>query len=167
MRTALGILVAYVCAMILSLPVTPMVVDGLKARGSLEVVVALLFLGAGACATYVLLVRLKIRRFRYYLMLLGILVALGVIVALVKTHQERVHFLEYGLLAILAGGVFPDPRRAFAFAALLGILDEAIQFLLPMRYFDPRDIAFNAVAAAFGTGVLMLTRRFAPEFHKG
>lgn len=165
MRSARGILVAYVLLLLLSLPFTPALVDALKAKGLLEAVVGALFALTSLAAAYVLIWRVRIRSVRYYVFLVAILVVLAVIVAFVKTHQERVHFLEYGLLAVLAGREVRDPKRALALAGFLGVLDEGIQFLLPMRYFDPRDIAFNVVAAAFGTAILMITRRFARDFH--
>lgn len=42
----------------------------------------------------------------------------------------------------------PSPGiLAFLLAAILGWIDEGIQFLLPNRVYDIRDVGFNALAA--------------------
>jgi hypothetical protein len=91
--------------------------------------------------------------------------------------EECVHLLEYGLV----GGVIytalverqrrrdalsPDFRRPWSPAvgailatALLGWVDEAIQFWLPERYYDVRDIALNAAAGLLAVSALEAIRR--------
>jgi hypothetical protein len=87
------------------------------------------------------------------------LVAYGVGVAGLAIPQERLHYLEYGLLAALvyAGSVpsFPDGSwrpvaLGFVVAAALGLVDEALQGLWPRRYFDWGDVLLNARASAVG-----------------
>ncbi len=76
----------------------------------------------------------------------------------VETPEERTHLIEYSLVAILFyqallervknGRKVPYPAvLAFAATAVLGIIDEAIQWVLPNRVFDPIDIGFNTLAA--------------------
>ncbi len=71
---------------------------------------------------------------------------------------ERTHLMEYGVVALLIqeallerrrnGGRVPVPRLLAAVAtATAGLLDEAIQGLLPSRVFDPQDVLVNVVAA--------------------
>jgi hypothetical protein len=71
--------------------------------------------------------------------------------------SERLHLLEYGLLAGLAYRAFrfDFPRlKAYVLGFLLavgfGIVDELIQYVLPNRVFEVRDIVTNALAAALG-----------------
>lgn len=84
---------------------------------------------------------------------------------------ERSHLLEYGLLAGLLWGALQDrhvrtgtPSRAavawgaFLGAASIGVLDELVQAHLSQRVGDPRDAAFNALAAGGVTGYLALFR---------
>ena len=63
---------------------------------------------------------------------------------------EGLHFLQYGVLGLLLHRALSHHMRDSAIyiaAALIGgtvgILDEAIQWLLPNRFWDLRDIAFN------------------------
>jgi len=72
---------------------------------------------------------------------------------------ERTHLFEYGIVAALIhqallvrachGRRVPTPALlAVAFASLLGTIDEGLQFFIPNRVFDPRDVMFNAFAAS-------------------
>jgi VanZ family protein len=66
--------------------------------------------------------------------------------------EERIHFLEYGLLGLLL--VKASGKSTFIFPLLLVILagsvDEFIQLLLPSRVGDLRDVAMNATGGALG-----------------
>ncbi|WP_456434047.1 VanZ family protein [Thermosulfuriphilus sp.] len=72
--------------------------------------------------------------------------------------EERVHLLQYSLLAFclhqalsfrLKKGVF---WVALAISALCGLGDEIIQGFHPLRHFDIRDVAINALASGLGAG---------------
>lgn len=83
----------------------------------------------------------------------------------IKIPIERVHILEYGILGWLAGrdlfGKKGNVRGiifACAFAAFIGILDEAFQAILPYRYFDVRDIVFNGLGGVWGVSLYWLGR---------
>jgi hypothetical protein len=90
-------------------------------------------------------------------------VALGVafayLVAFVRigSPEERTHLIEYGIVAVLIhqalqervrnGRRVPAPAAlTVAVTALLGLVDEGIQAMLPSRVFDVRDVFFNALA---------------------
>ena len=90
-------------------------------------------------------------------------VALGVagvyLIAFLRmtSPEERTHLVEYTVVALLIhealmerasnGRRVPVPAfLAIGATALLGVLDEGIQALLPSRVFDPIDILFNALA---------------------
>ena len=71
--------------------------------------------------------------------------------------EERGHLFEYGLVAVLIYHALSERlqhgRRvrapavlAVVVTALLGWLDEGIQWLLPNRVYDIRDVGFNALA---------------------
>lgn len=92
-------------------------------------------------------------------------VALGVLAAYLMVFVrmgipvvERTHLIEYGVVAVFIhtalmerasqGRRVPLPVLLAVLAtALVGVLDECIQALLPNRVFDPRDILFNLLAA--------------------
>lgn len=81
----------------------------------------------------------------------------------IGSWEERTHLFEYALVAGLVheallerrdnGRSVPVPAiLALVLSILLGCLDEAIQFLLPNRVFDPIDVAFNSLAATMIIG---------------
>ncbi len=71
--------------------------------------------------------------------------------------EEALHFVEYGVLGLLLfralRGSLPD-RAVFPAALLLGsaagLVDESVQWLVPGRFFDLRDLFVNALAVALG-----------------
>jgi VanZ family protein len=69
--------------------------------------------------------------------------------------EEAVHFVEYGVLGILLYRAFEDrvrDRTVYVAAILTGLLvgtvDEFIQWLVPGRFWDIRDIVLNGGAVA-------------------
>ncbi|MEL6254726.1 MAG: VanZ family protein [Bacteroidota bacterium] len=71
---------------------------------------------------------------------------------------ERTHLFEYSLLAILIKDALEERSDqlemkfspwlgAFFLSTILGCIDEGIQYFLPDRVFDLRDILFNTLAA--------------------
>lgn len=88
--------------------------------------------------------------------------------ALMAQPEEAVHFLEYGLLGVLAHRALRTRVRdwaVFVAAALLGslvgTLDEIVQWIVPDRYFDLRDIVLNGGASAL---VQVAIWRLAPAY---
>jgi len=78
---------------------------------------------------------------------------------------ERVHLLEYGLLAVLLVRVLEGrhgPVRTLWYAVslvfLIGFIDEILQGVLPNRYYDARDVATNVCSGLFGLGLLYIFR---------
>ncbi len=88
------------------------------------------------------------------LILLGCLSA-GVLLTQLQTSAEAVHFFEYGLLGFLmfrawrhhVGDALIYPISA-ACLGLVAWLDEFLQWLMPGRFWDFRDIRLNAMAGA-------------------
>lgn len=74
---------------------------------------------------------------------------------------EAVHFVQYGVLGVLLNrAVRLDHPDASAFVAaalgglLVGTVDEVVQWLVPERYWDLRDVALNGAAAALAQAAL-------------
>lgn len=70
---------------------------------------------------------------------------------------ERVHLLEYGLLAVLLERAFRWRHRdlllsvlTISAVALVGVADETVQWLTPVRTGDGRDVLLNAWAGVIG-----------------
>lgn len=74
--------------------------------------------------------------------------------SLLGQPEEAIHFLEYGVLGVLLYRALrlriPDPGVFVAGAligALVGTVDEIIQWLVPDRFFDFRDLVLNGGAS--------------------
>ena len=73
---------------------------------------------------------------------------------------ERVHLVQYSLLGALCAWALDGsnhwPARwplAVGLAALIGYGDEGIQWFLPNRVYDLRDVMINALAGALGVAL--------------
>ena len=68
--------------------------------------------------------------------------------------SEKIHFVEYGALGILVFRTIPSGLNylilAFLFIALVGAGDELIQWYLPNRVGDMRDVYLNAMSGFLG-----------------
>jgi hypothetical protein len=109
---------------------------------------------------------------------LGIKAVYGmVLVRMGLSPEERTHLFEYGLVAVLIHQALTERRRqrrrgtvlaalAVVITALLGLLDEGIQALVPNRVHDLRDVVFNAfaglMAVAASLAVAWARRRGCP-----
>jgi hypothetical protein len=75
----------------------------------------------------------------------------------VEYPEEKVHLLEYGVLAYLLYKAFEWCRVPFQhilavvlIGALVGYGDEVIQYFLPNRYFEWSDVFLNAKSVVLG-----------------
>jgi len=96
----------------------------------------------------------------------------------VETPEERTHLIEYSLVAILIhqaliersrqGGYVPQPAvLAIDLTALIGWVDEGIQWIMPNRIYDIRDVAFNALAALMAIVASLVLERVRRRVSKG
>jgi len=110
---------------------------------------------------------------REWLMLALCAVVYAVVATRFEVIQERIHLLQYGLVALLflgalearaSGGTgafldatataFRPAAGAVLLTAAAGWLDEGIQGVLPNRHYDLRDVGLNALAGAMAVGTL-------------
>ncbi len=159
----------YLAAIYGSLYPLQFALDALRARGLLRISIAAVFLGGAALA-----VAWGWRR-RWRPAQWGVAAVGAGLFAAIATRfdviQERLHLVEYGLLAGLLreawrarwaepeGGLPPRRRWTAAAAALAttaaaGWLDEGIQWLLPNRVYDLRDVVLNAASGLLALAVL-------------
>ena len=81
-----------------------------------------------------------------------------IVMAAQPFFAEKLHILEYGLLGYLALRDLSKEDKyklknvlgALFFTASIGIMDEYLQWLLPYRVFEIRDISTNVVSGALG-----------------
>ena len=70
----------------------------------------------------------------------------------IERPAERVHFVEYGILGFLVAKAFE--LRSFlasvTFVFFVGVVDEVIQWVLPNRTGDLRDVLMNTVGGVIG-----------------
>ena len=104
----------------------------------------------------ILYFRLKIRRYSNYAWLV-LISALYVYFTLKlwANPEEAIHFIEYGLLGFF---LFRALRHhiddnsiylaAFLLGTFVGTFDEILQWIVPGRYFDLRDVGLNALSSA-------------------
>ncbi len=95
-----------------------------------------------------------------------VLAVLAGCLAVIPSPEERIHFVEYGLLGGLALRAFEHHLPgawAWAAAALyalgIGIMDELYQGILPDRFYDIRDIAMDGVGGILGWVTLRFVLR--------
>lgn len=76
-------------------------------------------------------------------------------ISLRDAPEEALHLVEYGGLSLLVFRAVShrvrDPSiyaTTWVITTIFGVFDELLQFLVPQRYWDFRDIAINASAAA-------------------
>lgn len=84
-------------------------------------------------------------------------------VAVIKTlerPEERIHIVEYGLLGILVyrgyNRIAYPFFRAAVFVGIVGIGDEFIQWMLPNRVGEIKDIGLNLLGGIFGIFAIMM-----------
>jgi VanZ family protein len=155
-RIALGALLLGIYS---TLYVARRITETIREAGLLRAAVATAFALAGLAVIVFLARNPTFRTPRTVFATLGLALVYALVVFPMNSPEEKLHFLEYGAVGVLAFFSAPvkwSERKRFAFAALFtlaaGWTDEGIQALLPNRYYDLRDVAFNAVA-----GVMALT----------
>lgn len=135
------------------------IVNFLKKTGTLDVVVwGSLILFVLFLIYFIYLLRMR-NAFRYaFLVVLMISYGLS-LKYLVVAPEERIHFIEYGLLALFFYRAFSfDIKKKWinyvltlSTVSLVGYLDEVVQYILPSRVYDIRDVGLNSLS-----GFLML-----------
>ena len=77
----------------------------------------------------------------------------GLVIYILELPEEQVHFIEYGILSALIYVALThdiNNKSIYFLSALIvfafGAIDEVIQWILPNRVFDIRDIVINGIA---------------------
>jgi VanZ family protein len=138
------------------------VVDFLRARGEMRVSVLLGVALAGAIAGWRVLRSKPGWKEIVAVLLSGALYVL--VLAQLERHEERLHFLEYGVFAGLVeaalrerGSKWPGPVAVLV-TLVAGWIDEGIQGLVPERIYDLRDVGFNVTAGRLAVVAVTLRR---------
>ena len=145
---------AYVAVLFASVPYARDIVLGLREQHLLGTSVTLLYFVAVVGLVYHVLFDVRLSDRIAFLALVLLALVTGSLILGLAVPEERIHFLQYGLLAILCRRALAwhlQPRGqvlgAVALASAAGVVDELLQGLTPERVCDGRDMAINAVAA--------------------
>lgn len=101
--------------------------------------------------------------------ILGVAAVYVLVLVRMEIPEERTHLVEFGVVAVLLlealteralhGGRVPVPAvTAITATVVVGAIDEGIQWLIPNRVFDVRDVAFNALAGAMAVSSVLAVR---------
>ncbi len=111
--------------------------------------------GAFLALLYTLIFRLRIRSVtNYFWLLLVTALYIYSTLKLWSVPEEAIHFLEYGLLGFLLFRALKFHTKdvgiyfiAFFIGCLVGIFDEILQWIVPLRIWDIRDVGLNALSS--------------------
>lgn len=163
---------AYLLCIYTTLSIARPVAEYLRTAGTLLPTIVLLF---GSSTPLALIWRYNVISRKQFFLRISLIIALLYTAFLIPAlPEERLHFLTYGLLGWLICWSLEPASQYITHSSkknkiilgyllpcllvwLAGGIDELIQWWLPVRVFDVRDIIFNAVAgtvgiALFGTG---------------
>jgi hypothetical protein len=118
--------------------------------------------------TGIILLRIALKHREHLILCLWFLITVALmslaVFTLMVVNIEAIHFIQFGILSVLA---FPVVRRfesAFVITTILGMVDEIYQYLVLnpyFKYFDFNDIVLNMIGA--GAGLLILAVAGKPE----
>lgn len=155
----------YLGAIYASLGVARVVTEYLRSAGVLRLCVAVAFSGVGAAVIFLLARDPQSRSPRVMGVVAGMACLYAAAILPMQSPEEKLHFIEYGGVALLAWTAMPvrlTAWRRFLAAALFtlaaGWTDEGIQALLPSRHYDLRDVGFNLAAGVLALTALSLVR---------
>lgn len=131
-------------------------------RFNLSILVNILLIGSVSVAMYSLINSLKGRTNKVIPALVILSIGLFVIMGYDRP-EERLHFLEYGLLGYMVFSVSLGELRmpsifSFLFVSLVGIGDETIQYFLPNRVGDLRDVFMNCFGGLLGISIARIKK---------
>lgn len=159
-----------------AIPVARRWLGWLESHGARELVrwgALVIIVLAAALAVFYLYQRLRQLTWPRLFWMTGVVGVFGYFLAVkMKTPGEALHFVEYGLLGLLALRALSHHLRdglvyvcAFLLCLLVGTVDEILQWLTPGRVWDIRDVLHNGVAAALAQ--LVVAGGLRPPFIRG
>ncbi len=157
MKKRVWAVIIYVLFIYLTLPVMRPVLNFMKAhlgsRFDLLTDASLIVIMAGLA---LMMIRSRIS-WKQYILAFVVFCIYGICLKVLKIPEERIHLLEYGLLSFLVFRIYPSDWsymfrywQTFLTVSFIGTLDEIIQYLIPNRVGDVRDIGLNIVSGLLG-----------------
>ncbi|MFL6245475.1 MAG: hypothetical protein ACJ74H_05590 [Thermoanaerobaculia bacterium] len=158
-RAARIALAVYLLAIYATLGIVRTVTNYLRDRGILRMSVVVAFAIAGVAILWLTFRDARRRSWRSVLALLVVACVYAAVIYPMKSPEEKIHFIEYGGVAALAYASSKRYIGSAFFVAAAGWIDEGIQALLPSRFYDLRDVAFNAVAGVMALAAIAIFSR--------
>jgi len=167
-----GVTLGYIAAIYAFLPFSSGVMLSLNATGLLPLLITVTFLATAVVTVALMLTRFRIVDSAAYFLMAAAALVVGYFIVGLEVPQERIHFIQYGLLVVAVmwtleatnlqsrGAIF---LIGILITAAVGLGDELIQGVVPGRYFDWRDVGFNGLAATVGAAVYDSIRIFATD----
>jgi len=140
--------------------------DFLKATVAFSAFVDILCIGLGAAALIGVVKKAKVFNALSYVLLAVVLVSYANGLMTLQYPEEKIHFIEYGVLAFLVyralalGAHSPKAyAQSFVIVTVLGLVDEGIQYLLPNRYFQVEDVVLNSISGGLGLLIVYILHK--------
>ncbi len=160
------VFVAYVGGIYATLSVVRTIqrfLEGFLGRTGFGSILTLLLVAAGVW--FLLRVWRRLEGLVPRLIVAAAVIAYGYLFASLDVVVERVHFLEYGVLGYLGYRVLHHRRSdvtvfaaSLLLCAVVGLGDEVIQWVLPRRVGEIRDVWINVAASLLGLVLLVVVR---------
>ena len=155
---------AVMAAIYLTLGLAQRLTETLEERGLLDFTVGLFLLCMLLVGLTILTQGLRVRPGGAEVAVaVGVATAYLLVLTRMTIPTERSHLIEYSIVGVLIYEALIERKRrgrrvplppvlAVLITVALGALDEGIQWLLPIRVFDPVDILFNTLAGTMAVG---------------
>ena len=118
----------------------------------LSIVVNIIFIIITLLIIYFLTKKKKSKICFFFLLIFLFLILL--LITRIEKPAERIHFLEYGILGALIFKATGEKVKQNIFAIILlfiiAVIDELIQYMLPNRVGDIKDIVMNITGGIIG-----------------
>ncbi len=108
------------------------------------------------------------RKFNFKIWIIeAIVILIGIISALqISDPVERIHLVEFGFLGALSASdqaVNNKFIKSLLFAMLTGLLvatlDETLQYFIPRRFADIRDVIFGLLGSTWGASIYLAAKK--------
>ena len=165
----------YILFIYVSLPFFPAFINFLSSFISKEI---LNLLSLVVSVSFFLMLSIWIYKKKYkvnqFLLIISPLILLTYFSLSLDVWVERIHFIEYGVLGVLISRAvnirtFKEIIATCCLITLIGVVDEIIQWYLPNRVGDIRDVTMNSFGGLSGLWLgrcLFWEQQFLNKIHK-
>ena len=169
------LIVVYILFIYVSLPFFPAFISTLRGFISKEL---LNLLSLVLSISFFLMLSIWIYKKKYkvnqFLLIISPLILLTYFSLSLDVWVERIHFIEYGVLGLLISRAvnirtFKESIATCCLITLIGVVDEIIQWYLPNRVGDIRDVTMNSFGGLSGLWLgrfLFWEQQFLNKIHK-